>query len=82
VCALHDFGAKRAVALVGFDDIAFADVVRPGLTVLAQDPVALGRAAAEQLFARLARDTGASRRIEVGVELTARGSGELRAPRA
>ena len=47
--------AQHEVALVGFDDIPLADVVEPGVTVVAQDPLALGRSAAELLFARLER---------------------------
>src|ERR687890_1254694 len=50
VRAIHALGLQDRIALVGFDDIPMADVVRPGITVVAQDPLALGRAAAEQLF--------------------------------
>ena len=58
-------GLQHAVALVGFDDIALAEVVDPGLTVVAQDPAALGRAAAELLFARLDGYDGPTRRLEL-----------------
>jgi LacI family transcriptional regulator len=78
--ALRERGAQHDVAFVGFDDITLADALDPGLTVVAQDPSALGRAAAELLFARLDGDTGVSRRIELPTTLIARGSGEL-APR-
>jgi LacI family transcriptional regulator len=77
VRALHDLGAEHDVAIVGFDDVMLADVVRPGLTVVAQHPVQIGRAAAELLFARLDGDDGPSRTVAVPVELIARGSGEL-----
>ena len=50
------------MALVGFDDIVLADAVSPGLTVVAQDPGGLGRAAAELLFERLDGFDGPSRR--------------------
>lgn len=63
-------------ALVGFDDLELADLLSPGLTVVAQDPAALGRAAADLLFARLAGDTAAPRRIVLPPRLVARGSGE------
>ena len=45
--------------------------------MVAQDPHALGRAAAELLFARLDGDDGPSRRIVLPTELIERGSGEL-----
>ena len=44
--------------MVSFDDILLADAVDPGITVVAQDPRALGRAAAELLFSRLDGDDG------------------------
>ena len=75
--ALRARGRQHSVALVGFDDITFADAVDPGLTVVAQDPWAIGRAAAELLFARLDGDDGPSRRIVLPTTLIARGSGEL-----
>ncbi|MGZ8475825.1 MAG: substrate-binding domain-containing protein [Candidatus Limnocylindria bacterium] len=57
--------------------IPLADVVDPGLTVVAQDPHALGRTAAELLFSRLDGYDGPSRRVVVPTELIERGSGEL-----
>jgi LacI family transcriptional regulator len=77
--ALHDAGAHERVALVGFDDILLADVVRPGLTVVAQDPAGLGRRAAELLFERLDGYAGPARRAELATTLIERGSGELSA---
>ena len=77
VGVLHELGLQHAVALVGFDDIALAEVVDPPLTVVAQDAGALGRAAAERLFARLDGDDGPSRRLDLPTVLIERGSGEL-----
>jgi LacI family transcriptional regulator len=77
VRALHDLGVARSVALVGFDDVVLGDVVEPGLTVLAQDPVGLGRAAAELLFSRLDGAGGPSQQVVLEPTLIARGSGEL-----
>ncbi len=77
VRAIHDLGQARSVALVGFDDVVLGDVVKPGLTVLAQDPAGLGRAAAELLFARLDGFDGPSRQIVLAPTLIARGSGEV-----
>jgi LacI family transcriptional regulator len=78
VRAMHSLGLHEQVALVGFDDIVLADAVSPGLTVVAQDPGGLGRAAAELLFERLDGFDGPSRRVELPTRLIARGSGELR----
>ena len=63
-------------ALVGFDDLELADLLTPGLTVVAQDPAALGRAAAELLFRRLAGDAAPPRRLVLPARLIPRGSGE------
>ena len=70
--------ASGTTALVGFDDVALGDFLSPGLTVIAQDPFALGRHAAELLFARLEGDDSPPRRIVVPTRLIARGSGEIR----
>jgi LacI family transcriptional regulator len=77
VHAIHDLRLQRTVAHVGFDDIALADVVDPGLTVMAQDPAALGRSAAELLFSQLDGYDGPSRRIVHPATLIQRGSGEM-----
>jgi LacI family transcriptional regulator len=77
VRAIHDMHMQRDIALVGFDDVALADVVEPGLTVISQDPTALGRSAAELLFSRLDGYVGPSRRVVHPTTLIPRGSGEL-----
>lgn len=77
VHALRKAGLQRKVALIGFDDISLADMVDPAISVVAQDPQALGREAAELLFRRLDGDDGAAVRHVVPVELIARGSGEI-----
>ena len=64
-------------ALVGFDDFELADLLSPGVTVVAQDPIGLGRTAAELLFQRLSGDRGPARRIELSTRLIPRGSGEV-----
>jgi LacI family transcriptional regulator len=79
--ALHRHGLQREVALVGFDDIALADVLTPGITVVAQDPYAIGTAAAELIFHRLDGYRGPSQHRTIPTELIVRGSGEIR-PRA
>jgi LacI family transcriptional regulator len=78
--ALRRRGLQRRVALVGFDDFLLADMLEPAVTVVAQDPTALGRTAAELLFARLDGDRGPPRHVVVPTTLLPRGSGELPAP--
>ncbi|MFF0156749.1 LacI family DNA-binding transcriptional regulator [Streptomyces sp. NPDC005263] len=68
---------RRKVALVGFDDIELADLLRPGVTVVAQDAATLGRTAAERLFRQLDGTLLTPERIELPTRLITRGSGEL-----
>jgi LacI family transcriptional regulator len=75
--ALHELGAQNRVALVGFDDVPLARAVRPGITVIAQDPVAVGRLAAERLFARIEGDSSPAATHTIDTRLIERGSGEL-----
>ena len=63
-------------AVVGFDDFELADLLNPPVSVVAHDTAALGRAAAELLFARLAGDMSPPHRVTMPVRLIARGSGE------
>jgi LacI family transcriptional regulator, galactose operon repressor len=81
VRALRRAGREREVALIGFDDVPLADMLDPAISVVAQDPQALGAAAAEQLFRRLDGDTAPAVHQVVPVTLIARGSGEI-APRS
>ncbi|MEW1638576.1 LacI family DNA-binding transcriptional regulator [Streptomyces sp. NPDC093801] len=67
----------RPVALVGFDDFELADLLRPGVTVVAQDPAALGRTATDRLFQRLSGAGLPPSRIVLPTRLIPRGSGEL-----
>lgn len=75
--ALHGLGLQREVALVGFDDLLLADLLQPGVTVMAQDPRQIGTLAAERLFARLDAETGPEETIVVPATLVERGSGEI-----
>ncbi|MFH7597577.1 LacI family DNA-binding transcriptional regulator [Streptomyces racemochromogenes] len=70
-------GLSRPVALVGFDDFELADLLRPGVTVVAQDPAALGRTATDRLFQRLAGTALPPCRTVLPTRLVPRGSGEL-----
>ncbi|MGH3322105.1 MAG: LacI family DNA-binding transcriptional regulator [Streptosporangiaceae bacterium] len=67
----------RRPAIVGFDDFELADAVQPPVTVIAQDPPALGRHAAELLFARLSGDDRPTQHVTLETRLVVRGSGEM-----
>ncbi|MGW6129188.1 LacI family DNA-binding transcriptional regulator [Cellulomonas sp. NPDC055163] len=78
--ALRELAAQHTVALVGFDDFALADLVDPGITVVAQSPADIGRAAAERVFARLTDPDLPPERIVLPTRLVERGSGEIPPP--
>ena len=67
---------KPRPALVGFDDFDLADLLTPGVTVIAQDPARIGRTAAELLFRRMEGRNLESVRRELPTRLIPRGSGE------
>ena len=68
-------GLETRLGQVGFDDVTLADVVQPGLTVIAQDPDTLGRRAAELLFERLDGFDGPSRQVVVATRFDRAGVG-------
>ncbi|WP_323748010.1 LacI family DNA-binding transcriptional regulator [Catenulispora rubra] len=78
--ALQEAGLEHRIALVGFDDFPLADLLTPGVSVIAQDPAQLGREAASLLFARLDGYEGPARHTIVPTRYIARGSGEIPAP--
>jgi LacI family transcriptional regulator len=75
--ALRMLGVQDEVALVGFDDFPHADLMRPGISVIAQDTEGLGRLAAEVLFRRLDGDSAPARTHVLRTEMILRGSGEI-----
>lgn len=78
---LRHLGADAGrLAMVGFDDFLLADILRPALTVVAQDDTAIGRTAIELLLARGADATHPVRTVTLPVTLIPRGSGELPPP--
>ncbi|TDD93282.1 LacI family transcriptional regulator [Saccharopolyspora karakumensis] len=70
-------GRPARPALVGFDDFELADLLDPPITVVTHDTWALGKSAAELLFARLDGDTSPPGRVVVPTRLLVRGSGEV-----
>lgn len=81
VRALREFELQHRVALIGFDDFTLADLLDPGVAVVAQDPRRIGRQAAELLFEMMA-DSAPSRTLVADVivptTLIMRPSGEIR----
>ena len=79
--AVHSGGdggrAAGRVALIGFDEFALADKLTPPVTVVAQDPTAIGATAAQLLFTRINGDTSPPRDVLLLTRLIARGSGEI-----
>ncbi len=77
--ALRSLGLQNTVAHVSFDDFPLADMLSPGVSVIAQDVEAMGRTAAEILFGRLDGDDSPTRTVTVPTRLIERGSGEIEA---
>jgi LacI family transcriptional regulator len=73
---LHSSG-RTDVAVVSFDDFPMADSLVPAVTVVDHVPEAIGRAAADRLFRRLADPDAPAETVIVPVRLVQRGSGEL-----
>lgn len=76
VKALRRVGLEtpRDVALAGFDNETWTELVGPGLTVIEQPVAEIGRAAMTLLFERLALPDMAPRKIVLSGRLVARGS--------
>jgi len=75
--ALRKLKLHQRIALIGFDDILLADLLEPGITVIAQDPTAIGRTAAEVLFRRLDGPPSPTEHHVVRTTMIKRGSGEI-----
>jgi len=69
-----DFGS---IALVGFDDFPLADLLRPGLSVIAQGDVEIGRTTVDLFRARVANPARPVQTVIIPTTLIVRGSGEL-----
>lgn len=76
--AMRKHGVR--MAMVAFDDFELADIVEPGITVVAQDPHAMGVKAMELLQARLQGSREPFQTITMDTRLIQRGSGELPVP--
>ena len=78
--AIRALSARRLskkVALVGFDDLPFAEFLEPGISLVTQDISAMAAIAANLLFDRIKGKKGKAEIHEVPTIFTPRGSGEL-----
>jgi LacI family transcriptional regulator len=83
IAVIRGLGAGfGATALVGFDDFALAELLRPGLTVIAQGDREIGEAAIGLLRTRQADPAQPARTVTVPTTLITRGSGERGPDRA
>ncbi|MGC5225213.1 LacI family DNA-binding transcriptional regulator [Micromonospora sp. DT81.3] len=78
--ALHALRARNLqhrIALVGFDDLPLADLLEPGVTVIAQDAHTIGSTAAQRIFARLDGTDLSPTTLAIPTTLIQRGTGEI-----
>lgn len=80
VHALHTSG-RQDVAFVSFGDFPLAATVSPAVTVVDQDPTAIGTAAMARVLAHLDGTAERAEDVIVPTRLVVRGSGEIEAPR-
>jgi LacI family transcriptional regulator len=77
--ALHRIH-RQHTAMIAFGDFSFADVLRPGVSCIDQDPFLIGNAAIERLLALREQPSGDPREWIVPTALLQRGSGEIEGP--
>lgn len=70
----------RDLAVAGFDNEAWTELVGPGLTVIEQPVADIGRAAMDLLFERLRTPDMATRKVILAGRLIVRGSSGARGP--
>jgi LacI family transcriptional regulator len=77
VRALRAAGAQHRTALIGFDDFPMADLLEPAITVIAQDPLSIGKLATELLFQRISGETSLVQVHVLPTRLIERASGAI-----
>jgi LacI family transcriptional regulator len=80
--ALRRLGLEQTVAVLGFDDFTLADMMNPGVTVVAQDAAKIGHVAAGLLFDRIEGTSKPPTTHVIPTMLIRRGSGEIPPPPA
>jgi LacI family transcriptional regulator len=81
VQALHAAGRQHDIALFGFDDVPFAAELQPSLSLVVQDPYAMGHRAGQLLLARMADPARPPHQVILDAPLVHRASGEIPPPR-
>lgn len=77
VRALRQLGREHSTALLGFDDFELADLLQPAVTVVAQDPAAIGKLSAELLLRRIAAPGEPPQLHVIPTRLTVRQSADI-----
>jgi LacI family transcriptional regulator len=77
IVELHASRRQHDIALFGFDELPFAEQLEPSISVIAQDPYAMGRRAAALLLERTAHPDLPPRFEVLPVEMRHRRSGDL-----
>jgi LacI family transcriptional regulator len=77
VQALRAAGAQHRIALIGFDDFPLAELLEPGIAVIAQDPASIGKLATELLFQRINGETAPVQDYVLPTRLIERASGAI-----
>jgi LacI family transcriptional regulator, galactose operon repressor len=80
VRALRRLALHWEIALIGFDDVVLAELLEPAISVVAQDPHAIGKRAAELLLERIDGSGPDEREHVLPTRLIPRGSGEIAPP--
>lgn len=75
--ALRVSSMEHRIAMIGFDDFEFADMLNPSVSVVAQDPRRIGQLAATMLFTRMAEPERPPSVTVLPSILTHRQSGEI-----
>ncbi|HXH36544.1 MAG TPA: LacI family DNA-binding transcriptional regulator [Plantibacter sp.] len=78
---LHRIG-REGIAHIAFGDFSLADVLRPAVSCINQDPFVIGTAAIERLLELRESPSNEPREWVVPTSLTQRGSGEIPGPNA
>ncbi len=76
--ALRFAGMEHRIAMIGYDDFEFADMLSPSISVIAQEPRRIGQLAATMLLHRMAEPDRPTTVTVLPSVLTHRQSGDIR----